>query len=75
MGHTPGRVMREIFEEVKAEREKKLNAAEGKKLTPAEHEELLDWLRATDEALTNLAKWSVREALEEREKETAWVAQ
>ena len=75
MGHTPGRVMREIFEEVKAAREKKLNAAEGKKLTPAEHEELLGWLRATDEALTYLAKWSVREALEEREKETAWVAQ
>lgn len=71
MGHTPGRVMREIFEEVKAAREKKLNAAEGKKLTPAEYEELLDWLRATDEALTFIAKCAVKEELEEREKAKA----
>ena len=71
MGHTPGRVMREIFEEIKAAREKKLNAAEGKKLTPAEYEKLLDWLRATDEALTFIAKCAVKEELEEKEKAEA----
>ena len=71
MGHTPGRVMREIFEEVKAAREKKLNAAEGKKLTPVEYEELLDWLRATDDALTFIAKCAVKEESEEKGKAEA----
>lgn len=74
MGHTPGRVMREIFEEVKGEREKRLTAAQRGK--PAEeNEELLEWLRATDEMLTDLAKWSVRETIEEREKAAAVAAQ
>lgn len=75
MGYTPGRVMRELFEEVKAAREKKLKAAEGKKLTPAEHEELLDWLRAVDEALTFIAKYAVGEDIAEKEKAAGAAAQ
>lgn len=75
MGHTLGRVMREVFEEVKAAREKKLKAAEGKKLTPAEYEELLDWLRAVDKALTFIAKYAVGEEIAEKEKAAASAAQ
>lgn len=75
MGHTPGRVMREIFEEVKGEREKRLTAAAQSGKPAEENEELLEWLRATDEMLTDLAKWSVRETIEEREKAAAAAAQ
>lgn len=75
MERTLGRIMREVFEEVKAAREKKLKAAEGKKLTPAEYEELLDWLRAVDEALTFIAKHAVEEEIAEKEKAAAAAAQ
>lgn len=71
MGHTPGRVMREIFEEVKEEREKRLTAAALSGKPAEEDEELLEWLKATDEALTFIAGCAVREEIEEKEKAEA----